>query len=40
MPEPEPIIRRFRLWSHPAWGGMIVVLLGVFWTGRKLAGLA
>lgn len=40
MPEPEPIIRRFRLWSHPAWGGLIVVLLGVFWTGRKLAGLA
>ncbi len=40
MPEPDPIIRRFRLWSHPAWGGMIVVLLGVFWTGRKLAGLA
>jgi hypothetical protein len=40
MPEPEPIIRRFRLWSHPAWGGMIVVLLGAFWTGRKLAGLA
>jgi len=40
MPEPEPIIRRFRLWSHPVWGGLIVVLLGVFWTGRKLAGLA
>jgi hypothetical protein len=40
MPEPEPIIRRFRLWSHPAWGGAIVLLLGVFWTGRKFAGLA
>lgn len=40
MPEPEPIIRRFRLWSHPAWGGLIVLLLGGFWTGRKLAGLA
>lgn len=40
MPEPEPILRRFRLWSHPAWGGTIVVLLGAFWTGRKLAGLA
>jgi len=40
MPEPEPILRRFRLWSHPAWGGLIVVLLGGFWTGRKLAGLA
>ena len=40
IPEPEPIIRRFRLWSHPAWGGLIVLLLGGFWTGRKLAGLA
>ena len=40
MPEPEPVIRRFRLWSHPAWGGLIVLLLGGFWTGRKLAGLA
>jgi hypothetical protein len=40
LPEPDPIIRRFRLWSHPAWGGLIVVLLGAFWTGRKLAGLA
>ena len=40
MPEPDPIIRRFRLWSHPAWGAMIVLLLGGFWTCRKLAGLA
>jgi hypothetical protein len=40
MPEPEPLNRPFRLWSHPAWAAMIVVLLGVFWTGRKLAGLA
>jgi len=40
MPEPEPIIRRFRLWSHPVWGGLIIFLLGAFWTGRKLAGLA
>ncbi len=40
MPDPEPIIRRFRLWSHPAWGGLIVLLLGGFWTGRKLSGLA
>ena len=40
LPEPEPVIRRFRLWSHPAWGGGIIVLLGLFWTGRKMAGLA
>ncbi len=40
LPEPEPIIRRFRLWSHPGWGGLLVMLLGAFWTSRKLAGLA
>jgi hypothetical protein len=40
LPEPEPVVRRFRLWSHPAWGGTIILLLGLFWTGRKLAGLA
>ncbi len=40
IPEPTPVLRPFRLWSHPAWGAFIVVLLGTFWTGRKLAGLA
>ncbi|MEZ6127182.1 MAG: hypothetical protein R3C59_00705 [Planctomycetaceae bacterium] len=40
LPEPEPVIRRFRLWCHPAWGGTIILLLGLFWTGRKMAGLA
>lgn len=40
MPEPEKTVRRFRLWSHPAWAGGIVFLLGLFWTGRKFAGLA
>ncbi len=40
LPEPEPVIRRFRIWSHPLWGGAIILLLGIFWTGRKFAGLA
>ena len=40
LPEPESIIKRVRLWSHPLWGGGIIVLLGAFWTGRKMAGLA
>jgi hypothetical protein len=26
------------LWAHPAWAGLLVVLLGVFWVGRKAAG--
>ncbi|WP_459557676.1 hypothetical protein [Lacunimicrobium album] len=40
LPEPEPLVRRYRLWADPIWGGAIVVLLGVFWTARKLTGLA
>ncbi|MEZ6042032.1 MAG: hypothetical protein R3C20_16130 [Planctomycetaceae bacterium] len=40
LPEPEPVIRRVRIWSHPLWGALIVLMLGAFWTGRKLAGLA
>ena len=38
LPEPEPLVRRVRIWCHPAWAGFLVVLLGLFWTGRKLAG--
>lgn len=40
QPEPEPLIKRFRIWSHPLWGGLILLLLAIFWSGRKLAGLA
>jgi len=38
MPEPEPTVHRTRIWSHPLWGGLLILLLGVFWTGRKIAG--
>lgn len=40
MPEPDITTRRVRIWSHPAWGGLIVLLLTTFWVGRKLTGLA
>ncbi len=40
MPEPESTLRRVRVWSHPAWAGLLVVTITVFWVGRKLAGLA
>lgn len=40
LDEPEPVIRRFRIWSHPLWAGFIVLLLTIFWSARKLAGLA
>jgi hypothetical protein len=39
LPEPKPLEQRFRIWSSPWWGGFILVLLGIYWTGRKLAGM-
>lgn len=38
LPEPDKLVRRQRLWSNPWWAGTIVLLLGVFWSGRKLVG--
>jgi hypothetical protein len=39
LPEPKPLEERIRLWSNPWWGGFILFLLGIYWTGRKLAGM-
>src|SRR5438132_6263171 len=39
LPDPPPAVRRVQLWSHPALAGMVVLLLAVFWIGRKLVGL-
>ncbi len=39
LPEPKPAEKRFRLWSEPAWGGVLLGLLTVYWVGRKWAGL-
>ncbi len=39
LPEPRPLEKRIRLWSHPLWGGLLLLLLAVYWTGRKLAGM-
>jgi hypothetical protein len=39
LPEPSPSIRRVQLWSHPATAGVILLLLTVFWIGRKSVGL-
>jgi uncharacterized membrane protein len=39
LPEPGPVEKRVRLWSDPRWGGAILVLLAVYWVGRKWAGL-
>jgi hypothetical protein len=39
LPDPPPSVRRVQLWSHPVVAAGIVVLLGVFWVGRKVIGL-
>jgi hypothetical protein len=39
LPEPKPVERRIRVWSDPKWGGAILLLLTVYWVGRKWAGL-
>ena len=39
VPEPEEEVRRTRLWAHPLWGGFLLLLLSVYWIGRKLVGL-
>lgn len=38
LPEPEPQERRIQLWAHPIWAGVLILLMGVFWAGRKAAG--
>ena len=38
LPEPEPLTRRLRIWANPIWAGSIVLLLGLFWSGRKMVG--
>jgi hypothetical protein len=39
LPEPLPAVRRVQLWCHPVIAAGIVLLLGVFWVGRKVIGL-
>jgi hypothetical protein len=38
LPEPRPLENRIPLWSHWATVAALVVLLGIFWIGRKLNG--
>jgi hypothetical protein len=39
LSEQPPVTRRLQLWSHPLVGGLLVLMLGVFWIGRKVVGL-
>ncbi len=39
VPEPPKQLRRVQLWSHPLVAALMIGLLGLFWTGRKMVGL-
>ncbi len=39
VPEQPNQVRRIQLWSHPLAAITLVLLLGVFWIGRKMVGL-
>lgn len=39
MPMQETITRRIKLWCHPIWGGLLIGLLALYWTIRKLMGM-
>lgn len=39
MPPLEAKQHHYQLWSHPLWGLSLIVLLGVFWSVRKVQGL-
>ena len=38
LPQPELQEHRVQIWAHPLWGGLLILLLGIFWAGRKLSG--
>jgi hypothetical protein len=39
LPDPPESVRRVQLWSHPVLAGTVILLLAVFWIGRKVVGL-
>mgnify|MGYP000743044678 CR=1 FL=1 len=39
LPEAKPQEIRIKLWANPWWAGGIILLLGIYWTGRKIVGM-
>lgn len=39
LPEHETSEQRLRLWCHPGWGALLMIMLTIYWTGRKLVGM-
>jgi hypothetical protein len=38
-PEPKDLEKRIRIWSSPWWGALILIMLSLYWIGRKAAGM-
>lgn len=38
LPPPPPSVVRTRIWADPRWGSALVLLMGIFWIGRKMSG--
>jgi hypothetical protein len=39
LPEIKPLELRIKLWANPWWAGLLILLLGIYWTGRKVVGM-
>ncbi|MFT5468053.1 MAG: hypothetical protein ACI8UO_003161 [Verrucomicrobiales bacterium] len=39
LPDPDPIETREKIWAHWLWGSVILLLMTVFWIGRKVIGV-
>ncbi|MEI7730120.1 MAG: hypothetical protein WCO56_11145 [Verrucomicrobiota bacterium] len=39
LPELKPLEQRIKLWASPWWAGLLILLFGIYWTGRKLFGM-
>jgi hypothetical protein len=38
LPERAPLEKRLRLWAHPLWITLLIMLMTIFWIGRKAVG--
>lgn len=38
-PPPDVVLVRTKIWCHPVMAGVVILLLGIFWIGRKLIGV-
>jgi hypothetical protein len=38
LPEPQPLVDSIKLWAHWLAPTILVILLSLFWMGRKLNG--